>query len=63
MHYYDDWLGRNVKKKSDIITLLERPYTIYENTCKNCYSFHDRPNLPNIDIYWDCNTDTRSSVS
>jgi hypothetical protein len=52
-HYYEDWLGRTVKNKNDIITDNERPFSFYKNTLKNCYCFHTYENLPNIGYYYD----------
>lgn len=37
-HYYEDWLGRKVKKDVDIKSEKERPLSFYENTLLKCYS-------------------------
>jgi len=51
-HYYEDWLGRIVKNKNELICSNERPRSFYQNTLKNCYCFHSYENIPNIGYYY-----------
>lgn len=54
-HYYEDWLGRKLNNKNDIITNKERPYSFYQKTLLNCYCFHKYENIPNIGFYYNPN--------
>lgn len=63
--YYEDWLGRVVANKKNIITDPdgnERPFcshssnnclfNFYKNISQNCYNLYTYDNLPNIGYYW-----------
>ena len=52
-HYYEDWLGRIVENKKDIITHEERPLSFYKNTLKSCYCLHSYENIPNTGFKYD----------
>jgi hypothetical protein len=52
-HYYEDWLGRKVTKDDKICQYERCNINYYENTLRNCYSFHtDTKTITNIGTYY-----------
>lgn len=56
-HYYEDWVSRTLDKDIEW-SEIEKPYSCYKNTLKNCYGFYtDKVNVGNIGSRYDpsCN--------
>jgi len=57
-HYYEDYISRKVNSENDKYSLIERPFSYYENTLNTCYSFNtDKKSIKNIGSYYNPNDD------
>ena len=55
-YYYEDYISRKVNCDNDIFSSIERPFSYYENTLYNCYSFYtNKINIKNIGSYYNPN--------